>query len=75
MEMKTVRVTKSDPPEPTEILASAILRIGAGMKRLEAGGLNEKAIIVLLHDATGLPKRDIKTIIDAQRRLAGWYCK
>lgn len=73
--MKTIRVTRSDPPESTEILAAAITRLGEGMRRLEESGINEKAIIVLLQDATGLSKRDIKTIIDAQRRLAGWYCK
>lgn len=75
MAVKNVHVTKSDPPESTEILAEAIVRIGDGMKKLTESGLNEKAIVVLLHDATGLSKRDIKTVLDAQRRLAGWYCR
>lgn len=73
--MTNVTVKKSDPPETTEILAEAIVRIGAGMKKLSDSGLNRLAIVVLIQDATKLPRRDIIAVLDAQQRLAGWYCR
>lgn len=70
-----VKVTKSEPPESTEILAAAIVRISEGVQKLRDSGINEKGIVALLHDATGLPKGTIQNVLDAQRRLASWYCK
>lgn len=70
-----VKVKKSDPPESTEILAEAVVRIADGVHKLSESGLNEKAIIVLIHDRTKISKRDIKTVLDAQRQLAAWYCR
>lgn len=71
----TVRIIKSDPPETTEILAEAITRIGDSVSKLNASGINRKAIEVLLHDATKVNKTDIRTILDALPRLRGWYCR
>lgn len=70
-----IKVTKSDPPETKEVLAEAIVRIGSAMKALKASGLNEDAIIVLLHDKTKVAKRTIKTVLRAMRQLEGWYCR
>lgn len=76
MSKKTnVRVIKSDPPESKEILAASIVKISEALFALQAGGLNEKAIIVLVQDATKLSQRDIKSVIDALRKLKGWYCR
>lgn len=71
----TVRVKKSDPPESTEILADSIVRISIALDLLAASGLNHKAIVILIQAATKLSKRDIEAVLDAQKRLAGWYCK
>jgi hypothetical protein len=73
----TVSVKKTEAkPETKEILAQAIVRIGeAAAKLSQDGGLNRKAIVVLLKDATGLPARDINTVLDALPRLRGWYCR
>jgi hypothetical protein len=73
--MTAVRVVKSDPPETTEILAEAIVRIGDSVVKLNASGLNRKAIIILLQAETKLSRRDIETVLDALPRLRGWYCK
>lgn len=70
-----VRVVKSDPPQSKEILAEAIERVGNSIAFLNSNGLNSKAIVILLHDATGVPKGQIKTILDALPRLRGWYCR
>lgn len=70
-----VTVTKSDPPESKEILAEAIVRIGAAMLALEKSGINHKAIVILIQAETKLPKRDIETVLWALPRLKGWYCR
>lgn len=72
---RRVHVVKGDPPESTEILAEAIVRLGDAVKKLDASGMNRKAIILLLNDATKVNKTDIAAILDAIPRLRGWYCK
>lgn len=73
--MANITVKKSEPPETKEVLASAILQIGNAAKEFERGGLNQKALIVLLNDYSGVGKTDIKTILEALPRLHGWYCR
>ena len=70
-----MRVKKSDPPETTEILADAIVRISGALTQLQKSGLNRAAIVVLIAAKTHLPKRTIDIVLDAQVRLAGWYCR
>lgn len=71
-----VRITKNETaPETKEILAEAIVRIGDGFDKLNKSGLNKNAIVVLIHAATGIAKRDIITVLDALPRLRGWYCR
>lgn len=73
--MTNIKVVKSNPPQSREILAEAITRIGDAAAALKANGLNQKAIILLLNDATGIGKKDIALILDALPRLRGWYCR
>lgn len=68
-------MTKSVPPESTEILAEAITRIGAAFLALQQSGLNKKAIVVLIAAETGLGKGTINIVLDALPRLRGWYCR
>ena len=68
-------IKNSEKPESTEILAEAIIRIGESFERLVKSGLNETAIIVLICDATKLPKRDVKLVLTSLRKLRGWYCR
>lgn len=70
-----VKVTKSEPPESTEIMAASITKISDGFAAMMRGGLNQKAIIILIQAETKLSQRDIKTVLDAIPRLKGWYCK
>lgn len=74
--MSQVRVVKNpDQPESKEILAEAIVRIGEAFEKLKQGGLNQKAIIILICAETKLAQRDVKTVLDALPRLRGWYCR
>lgn len=70
-----VKVKKSDPPESKEILAEAIVNIGAAARKLEASGLNKKAIVILLQAQTKLPQRDITLVLDSLPQLERWYCR
>ena len=71
----TVKVIKSDPPESTEILAEAIVRISAAFDALQKSGLNRKAIVVLIQAETRIAARDINAVLDAMARLKVWYCR
>ena len=73
--MTRAKVIKSDPPESKEILAEAIVRIGSAMRALHQSGLNQDAIVVLVHDKTKISKRTIKEVFAAMRQLEGWYCR
>ena len=74
--MAKIKVVKNaENPESTEVLASAIVRIGEAMEKLKNSGLNEKAILVLVHDHCKVAKRDIKLVFDSMRKLRAWYCK
>ena len=72
---KKIRVDQPKPPISTPILATAIVRLGEAARALHDSGLNERALIVLLHDKTKISKRDILTILNGMRQLRAWYCK
>ena len=75
--MNNLKVVKSDPPESTEIMAEAIIKISAAMdKMLNApGGLTREAIVILIHEATKVGKPHIRAVLDALPKLRGWYCR
>lgn len=74
--VRVVHPEKPEKPVPKEILAEAIVRIGDAAEKLQRDGkLNQKAVVVLLHDATKLPKRDIELILNSLPRLKAWYCR
>lgn len=71
-----IKVVKNDEkPEPTPVLAEAIIRIGAAADALRKSGLNEAAIVALLYDSTKVPKRMIYTVLKGLSQLRGWYCR
>jgi hypothetical protein len=73
-----VTVLKSDPPETRAVLATAITEIAEAFSKLSRGGLNRKALVVLLQDATkakGVKRADIEAILDALPQLERQYCR
>lgn len=56
-------------PEPLELVAAAILKVADGIDRMRGAGLSDRAIQVLLHDITGVAKRDIIAILNAGPKL------
>jgi len=73
-----VRVKQPEPPAPPierEVLAEAIVRISAGIKHLQATGLNERGIIVLLADRTGYSKTICAKMLGGLADLEAQYCR
>lgn len=69
-------VTVTDPENEVspEVLASSILKISDAMEQLHKSGLNEEAVIVLLHDKTKVAKKTIKLVMHSIRQLSTTYC-
>ena len=61
--------------EQGESLASAIAKISDGFDALLKSGLNKRAIVLLLHDATRLRRTDIQAVLDALPKLKEMYCQ
>ena len=73
---QNIKVVKNaEKPESKEILAEAIVRIGSAMDALTKSGLNERAIVVLIHAETKIGLGDIRTVLGALKKLRGWYCR
>ena len=71
-----IKVVKNvNKPEPTEILAEAIIKIGENFESLSKSGLNREAIIILIHDHSKVSKRDISIVLENLRLMKGWYCR
>jgi len=76
-------VQDAEKPVKREILAESIVRIGEAMKKLLESGLNERAIIVLIHDTvpnpgygrTKISRGEIGQVFDALRVLKARYCR
>jgi len=66
-------VQDQDQPIEKDILAQAIVDISESAKALTASGLNERAIVVLLHDHTGIPMGDIKMVLHGIGELRKAY--
>lgn len=71
--MAKVVQDEQDPVEP-EVLATAIRDLSAAVQRLELSGLNRRAILVLLRDATGLSLKDVGYVLNAMHELERNYC-
>lgn len=64
-----------EQPVPTEILAESIQAIADGMRKIRQGRLNDRALTVLLKDATGVPLYEIKRVLDGIEGLSDTYLK
>jgi hypothetical protein len=79
MAKEPIKIKKSeDEPETTELLARSIVQVAEGFEKIRKGRLNQRAIIVLLHDGIGaanITKRQIMLVLDNLPRLKAWYIK
>ena len=68
-----VVVQQGEEKIETEVLAQAIVKISEGFLRLKRSGLNRRAIVVLVKDASGVGITDILKVLDALEDLRGMY--
>lgn len=85
--MKSVTVKQGEVEVPTEVLADAIVAISDGVKKLRAGKLKERALLLLIQDAAPSPKRGryrtgqaipiktIKAVLEGMESLRAQYVK
>lgn len=68
-----IRKTAAPPtPADFERIAESIRTISNTAKQMRTAGLTRRAIVTLLHDATGVTRKDIATVLDATESLASW---
>lgn len=59
--------------EKVDEIAAEIKRISEAMRRFRDGPLNDRCIVVLLHDATKIPKQQIKKVLNGLSGLEDVY--
>lgn len=64
-------------PEPTEVIADAIIKVSEAFEKLKSSKLTERAILLLIKDSIPgqMGMGDIKTVIDAAFHLKDRYIK
>lgn len=60
---------------PVEVLADAIVEVSRAARQLLASRLTKRAIVLLLHESSGVGKRDIQYVLDHAANLAAVYLK
>jgi hypothetical protein len=58
----------------TEAVARAIIDISDSMKKLSTSGLKRKAIVALIHDHSGIGKKDIEIVLSNLESLRETWC-
>lgn len=61
--------------EPFTVVANSIVKLADGIAAMNNSGLTDRAIIVLLHDSTGVNKKEIVKILKAAPLLAERYLR
>lgn len=62
-------------PEPMEIIAKAIIDVSRGFKKINEGPLNQRVVVLLIKDLTGLSIADIERVLNAAAKLERVYIK
>jgi 2-phosphoglycerate kinase len=72
---KNVVVKQTENEIPVEIRAESIKEISEAVRKLRAGRLTDRAIILLIHDHCGVGKPAIKAVLDGMQTLSKRYIK
>lgn len=73
----SINVVQKDPakPVPAQVIADSIVEIARAMKDLNNTRLKKRAIVTLIHDATGVTRRDIERVIGGLEQLEAEWLK
>lgn len=72
---KKVYVNNEEDHVPTEVLAKSIVDIARAVRAIINGPLDMRAVVLLIHDACGVNKRDIEAVLEAAADLEERYVK
>ncbi len=64
---------ENDTEEPLSVIVSSLHKVANGFDQINDSGLSRRAIVLLLHDATRVGKKDIDAILDAAPLLVERY--
>lgn len=74
--IKTIKViTDEVNPVDLELIAEAIIRVSDGFEAIAKSKLNERAVVLMLHELSGVTKTDIKRILYHARQLKKEFTK
>lgn len=72
----TTKIVVPETPERTaEVIAEDIAKIAEGVRKLRAGRLNDRALIILLANSTGLGHATITLVLDGLATLDKKFLK
>ncbi len=73
-ELKHPHVTvENDTEDPLDVIVSSLHKVADGITQINDSGLTERAIVLLLHDLTKVPKGHIQTVLAAAPKLVERY--
>lgn len=76
MKTPTVIVKQNEQaPEPAEVIASAIVEIANGMKKLNSTRLKRRAIVTLIHENSKIGRGDIEIVLNNLEALEQTWLK
>lgn len=64
---------ENDVESPMKLVVSSIHKVAKGFEELNNCGLSRRALVLLLHDATKVGKKDINEVLEAAPLLAERY--
>lgn len=64
-----LNIEQGDTPPAPEVLAQALVDLAAAWKQFQGSRLRRATLVLLLHDASGVGKTDIRKVLDALDRL------
>ena len=75
--MRTKATITQDKEDVVErpVLAKAIVEISRSFTKLLGTGLNERAIVCLVHEASGVGKPDVRAVLQSLRSLEKDFCR
>jgi len=73
VEEVVVKQTPGEPEVPAEVLAQSIVRLDEAVKKMTASGLRQRAIILLLHDHSGVGKPAVRQVLESLSQLRQVY--
>jgi len=68
-------IQDKDAPVEKPVLAQAIIKISVAFTRLLESGLNERAVVAFVADATTVGRPDIRAVLASLKVLAKDYCR